>query len=437
MLKKEPTIHLLTSELLTDLGLSASDVIQNNQWVFEDKLKKLSSEALSKVLLDLPYVQVKYHILCATLISNVQKYDQEEQKKYVASILVYAELLEHLRLQSSQLELLSIQRTRTFCRNYLQKIGLDITAPNKAAGNLSINDPHEDFIRSKTAQADFWRLMTLRGRRVLAGSILLINNFEYYGRFMTPLDAFLRTLIFYQACLLVPRFLTNVFHLFKHWYSPTKNEQSLSALQRHQVHLNMNARWWEIAYDFGWIATGLLNTFVLTGPLAPLAIYAAIICPTYNLFLHTTRLLIEDDRLKNLINNYKKQLKTSSANSTELTATIEQLEQRRAYHANTLILRMSVCMTIVATGFFVVFGGFMPPILPFLAAVVSVLATIAGKVVPTHLPKQKEQVRELKLDDSPSPLLKNSVFAPHKQTQSQADLATLVGEESTKVLPSL
>ncbi len=435
MLEKEPKIHLLTKELLKDLGLSVDDVLHDNQWVFEDKLKKLSSKELSKVLLDLPCIQVKYHILCATLINNVKKYNQEEQKKYVASILVYADLLEHLHLQSSQLELLSIQRTRAFCRNYLQKIGLNITVPHKTASNPTINDPHEDFIRSKTTQADFWRLIVLRGRRVLAGSILLINNFEYYGRFMTPLDAFLRTLIFYQACLLVPRFLTNVFHLFKHWYSPTKNEQSLSALERHQVHLNMNARWWEIAYDFGWITAGLLNTFVLTGPLAPLAIYAAIICPTYNFFLHTTRLLIEDSHLKNLMGHYKKQLKTSPADALELAATIKQLEHRRAYHTNTLILRISVCMTIVATGFFVVFGGFMPPVLPFLAAVVSVLATVAGKVIPSYLPKQKEQIKDLQLDDSSSPLIKYSIFAHSKQIQSPMDLSTPVGPESTHYVP--
>jgi hypothetical protein len=425
MPKKGTSLHFLAEELLDSIGLSSKDVLQSNQWVFDDALKKSSSKQLSSALLDIPYLQVKYHVLCATLVKHANHYDQDKQKEHIESILVFAQVLEHLQLQSTQLELKSLQRTQAFCRNYLQKIGLDITQPNTQKKHKGITDPHEEIIRSQTTQADFWRLIVLRGRRVLFWSVPLINNFEYYGRFVTPLDAVLRTLVFYQACVLVPRFLTNLLHLFKHWWSPTKHEQSLSSLERHQVHLNMNARWWEITYDFGWITAGLINAFVLTGPLAAFAIYAAVALPSYNLLLHTIRLFIEDGRLKKLMNTYKKQLAESPSNKEELTAFLEQLEQRREYNQKALLLRICVCISIISTGFFVVFANSMPLILPFIAAIISVLATIAGKAIPPYLPKQKDQLKELELDDSPSPLLRNSLFL-HK-TASQKELDELVG----------
>ncbi|MDF1645373.1 MAG: hypothetical protein P1U61_00105 [Legionellaceae bacterium] len=420
--------HFLTDELLQNIGLSSEDTIKNNEWIFGQSLKNLSSKQLSTAILDTPYLQTKYHVLCATLVKNAKKYSQNQQKNHVISILIMAQLLEHIHLQSTQLELQSLQRTQAFCHNYLQKIGIEMPELKTKPKHQYIIAPYEEAIRSTTTQLDFWRLIILRGRRVLFWSIPLVNNTEYYGRFISPLEGFLRIVIFYQACLLVPRFITNLFHLLKHWWSPSENEQSLSALERHQAHLNMNARWWEIAYDFGWITLGLLNAFVLIGSWAPFAIYAAVVLPSYNLFLHTTRLFIEDGRLKKMEADYQSQLEKSPLKADEINTFLEQLKERRSYNQNLLLLRMSVCICIVSTGIFGIWT-LIPPIVPFIAAVLSVLVTIAGKLIPAYLPKQKDQLQALELDDSPSPLLRNTLFSNKKDdTQSEipAEANTLV-----------
>ena len=430
MPKNNVELHIAAEARLKSIGLSSKDVLQAKQWVFDETLKKIPAKQLSTAFLNHTALQIEYHVLCATLIKNANRYNQEQQKKHIASILFYAQLLEHIHLQSTQLELHSLQRTQAFCRDYLAKLKINVPPSKTLSHHKHVIDPYEETIRANTTQADFWRLIVLRGRRVLFWSIPLVNNFEYYGQYITALDGVLRTLVFYQACVLMPRFLTNLFHLFKHWWTPDENEKALSALERHQAHLNMNARWWEIVYDFGWITAGLVNAFVLTGPWAAFAVYAAVVLPSYNLFMHTTRLFIEDGRLKNLISAYKKQLTDTLPHKDELTDFIKQLEQRRAYNQNALLLRIAVCIAIVSTGFFVVFANSFPPIVPFITALISVLATIAGKTIPPHLPKQKDQIKTLEMDDSPSPLLRNTLFL--NKTESLEAFNGVIGSELIK-----
>ncbi|MCH9757309.1 MAG: hypothetical protein K0U37_08995 [Gammaproteobacteria bacterium] len=409
------SLHFLSEEILTDLGLSSSDIIDNNQWNFADRLKKLSSTQLSSAYTNHTLLKIKYQTLCAELIKNANHYDEEKQTSRIASILMFAQLLEHTQLHSTKAELHALQHTEAICRNYLQALGLTVPKYRPKQNPKDILDLNEDTIKTTTTQLDFWRLIILRGRRVLFWSIALINN-ESYSYYAAPLESLLRTLIFFQACLLVPRFMTNVLHLLKHAWSPNKNERDLSALERQQVHLNMNGRWWEIAYDFGWITAGLLNAFVLTGPLAPFAIYAAVVLPSYNLFLHSTRLFIEDNRFKELERIYKNKLLQPSSNQEELNAFLEQLNQRRRYNQNTLLLRVSVCVSIISTGVFAVWTV-SAPLIPFIAAIISVLATIAGKLIPAYLPKQQDKLQASDL--KPSPLLSHTLFS-NRHTSSQA-----------------
>ncbi len=412
MPKQDIQLHFLAKELLQTLGLSSTDALKDNQWVFGDALKKLPAKQLSSAILDFPYLQVKYHVLCATLIKNAQHYNQAQQKSLAASILLFSEVLERIHLQSTQLELHSLQRSQEFCRDFLTKTGLDVPKKAPELHHDTPIDAHEEAIRTNTQQADFWRLIVMRGRRMVLWSIPLINNFEYYGRFMTPLDNFLRTLLVYQALVLLPRFLTNLHHLFKHWWSPNENEQALSDLERHQAHLNMNARWWELAYDFGWIALGLLNAFVLTGPLATFAAYTIIIQPTYNLILHSLRLFIGDSRIQKMQEQYK--------DNGEMSDFLELLDEHRTYNQYLLSVKVFVSIFIVSTGAVLLFSNMMPASVLFTAALISVLATIAGKMVVPKLPKQQDQLKVLELDDSPSPLLRNTMFSNKKDDDAAA-----------------
>lgn len=54
------SLHFLSEEILTDLGLSSSDIIDNNQWNFADRLKKLSSTQLSSAYTNHTLLKIKY-----------------------------------------------------------------------------------------------------------------------------------------------------------------------------------------------------------------------------------------------------------------------------------------------------------------------------------------------------------------------------------------
>ncbi|MCH9757310.1 MAG: hypothetical protein K0U37_09000 [Gammaproteobacteria bacterium] len=413
------SLHFLTKEVLLDLALSPNDIMENEQWNFSDRLEKLPYKQLSSSYTNHTFLKIKYQALCAELIKNAKQYEEDKQTNHIISILMLTQLLEHMQLHGTDAELTALQHTEAICRNHLQKLGITVPKYRFKQKPKDILDINEDTIKATTTQLDFWRLIINRGRRALFWSIPLINNFDYYGRFAIPLNDFLRTVVLFQACVLIPRFITNILHLFKHAWSPNKNELCLSALERHQIRLNMNGRWSEIAYDFGWITNGLLNAFVLTGSLAPFAIYTSILSSSYNLFLHTTRLYVEDNRFKKLEDFYKRKRYQSTSDQEALKTFLEQLSQHRKYNKNALSLRVAVSIVVVSTGIFTTWIV-SAPLIPFIAAIFSVLATIAGKIIPAYLPKQQDKLKASDL--KPSSLLNHTLFSNrHPSSQALAE----------------
>jgi len=209
-------------------------------------------------------------------------------------------------------------------------------------------DCYGDMIRDLTQDLDFVRLMIARGRRMVLLSQALLEHVEVYGPWVRFLDSFIQGFILYQVCVLLPRFLANTCYMLGHMDAEWSRD--------------MTKRFWEMAYDFGWIANGILSFFVLIGPLAPCALYLTVATPAYHLLMHATRFLIDAYHGKNLENSYADLMP--------------------------LVIRMAVSLCVVSAAVIILLCS-ANPIVPFLAAAAAVLATIAGRVLPDYfVPKQ-------------------------------------------------
>ncbi|MDF1827218.1 MAG: hypothetical protein P1U39_02960 [Legionellaceae bacterium] len=193
-------------------------------------------------------------------------------------------------------------------------------------------------VRPMTQQADFWRLLFIRSRRMLLLSTKLVDSFEVYTAWVKYLDQFLRVLALYQACVLIPRFVINVFYVSRRLLGHASDD--------------MIVRCWEMAYDFGWIMNGVLAAFILVGPLAPWVVYLPVLTPSYQLCVHTTRFLLE---------NYYGQA----------------MDEK-------LAVRMGVSVCIITTGLVMLLGASNPAV-AFTAAVLAVAVTLLSKWLTKNL----------------------------------------------------
>ena len=233
--------------------------------------------------------------------------------------------------------------------------------------SLNALETHKSLIRETTKDLDFWRLLFIRSRRMLLLSARLLEQFEVYGQWIKFLDNFLRVLALYQACLLMPRFVLNVLYVSQHLRGPLPSD--------------MIARCWEMAYDFGWILNGVLAAFILVGPLAPLVIYLPVLTPSYQLCVHTTRFLIEYYRFKALEYNDKN---------------MDLLKQEASATLLPLVIKMGVSACVISMGMVMLIGS-TNPVIPFLAAVVTVAVTIAGRYCTKNVSKWPNALEDLHL----------------------------------------
>jgi len=238
------------------------------------------------------------------------------------------------------------------------------------------NYHYEDLVRQITQALDFWRLLFIRGRRMLRLSVAVFRQFEFYVQGVMFLDEFLKILALYQAYLLVPRFLVNLLYFCQHMGS--------------QPPPDMLIRCWEMAYDFGWIMNGVLGALVLVGPWAALAVYLPVVTPMYQLCVHTTRFLIEYQRVK----------------SPELQADVMTLIP--------VVIRMGVSICIISTAMVMLVGS-VNPVIPFLAATLAVLVTVAGKALANALPKS------VPASSSSSSYIDQTIFRCRKLVNTQEE----------------
>lgn len=245
--------------------------------------------------------------------------------------------------------------------------------------DLDVLEDYASTVRQSTQQLDFWRLLFVRSRRMLLLSTKLLEQFEIFCEWVRFLDKFLSVLALYQACVLIPRFMMNAFYVGRHIQEPTPHD--------------MLVRCWEMAYDFGWIMNGILAAFILTGALAPLVVYLPVLTPSYQLCVHATRFFIEYCRFQALGNKY---LNASDKKRHEIHAVLIALKQEASATLLPLVIRMGVSVCVISTAMVMLVGS-ANPVIPFLAAMLAVVATLAGKYLAQNMSKWPEALEHLNL----------------------------------------
>ncbi|WP_019215377.1 hypothetical protein [Legionella tunisiensis] len=222
--------------------------------------------------------------------------------------------------------------------------------------------------------------MAARTRRLLTTLIPLLKDFEFYGRYVATIDPYIAPILSHASWLFfAPRLTVNSIFLLKHvvphWWMNAK-EESLGARLRFQAQLQR--RWSELGNDSLWMTSGLLNCFVLTGPLAPIGMYLTLSIFLFDVLWARLRVHIEHKRLSGLQTIYDdmaRQMGEGTDEFLELKSYRKHLDQRIDFEerrlfvtlVNTHMLMFGMCFAFPALA--------VNPLVPFVGALIVLMTT--------------------------------------------------------------
>lgn len=377
--------------------------VADERWTFAESIEAADTNVLKPFIVGHTDLTIEHGILHADLIDNAHRYTKTERLERLKVALMQAELLEFIHrhyLQSAEKIISDLRnQQRTYIR-HLADLGVAMPDVNDDLDGINDTENGREWLRNVTKKDwDLGRLLLLRGRRTLMLSVAVVNNFELYGQWVLLLDSFLSYVAMYQALILLPRFLTNLWHVSSHLIAPDDKEKDLDTSDIWVAHMDMTERWWELAYDLGWITGGILNAFILTASLAPLAVYTGIALPSYNFTLHLTRLMLLNSRYQELSRPYRDEISEYDENNQrhkEIKAYLAQLDRKWECEQAALILRVCISACIVICMITSLSFIAINPLIPFLGALFSVLITIAGKLIGDYfIPKHDASLGSL------------------------------------------
>lgn len=226
-------------------------------------------------------------------------------------------------------------------------------------------------IRNKHVIGNWIRVFAVRGRRVLNGVRPFITDSNGYHQIIGSFEEVANPLFSYFSwAFYVPRLITNTGILLKHvlphpWMS--KEEENLAWGIR--LRAQIQRRWFELANDSVWLASGLLCCFLLIGPLVPAASYLVAALYAYDILLASLRAFIELRRLYQLRQEY--------ADSDVPIKLREELNLHIAYERRRLYINVgymtALTVAIVLTIPILALSG---PLFPLVGAALLVLVTL-------------------------------------------------------------
>ncbi len=171
-----------------------------------------------------------------------------------------------------------------------------------------------DQICQATADTNWPRLMLVRIKRLLDTLVPVVKNAESFRRMVYLIDAFFNPIFSYLAWMFyLPRLTTNTFNTMKNVIEHPfmNNFQRMLAWWRRLL-VQWQKLWFELCNDSIWMTVGLINCFVLTGALAPAAIYLTVFLYIFDVILAGIRAFIEINRFKKLSDDYEQMIVSES-----------------------------------------------------------------------------------------------------------------------------
>ncbi|KTD20963.1 Uncharacterised protein [Legionella lansingensis] len=424
---------------------------RESQWGFRDFLAKQKLDYFQPFVQKHAILTFEYSVFCTRLADRLIKSGtqsetrsiewEEEITEQVAAAMMMAELLAHIyrHYLSVPREVKRLLDEQSIYRSVLKKRGYHFD--ESCQDSMPSPGFFSQKVRSTHVILNWPRLFTVRIRRVLTTLILLpeAKKFDHFCRFIIFADRFVNPVLTHLSWLFfVPRFVTNVFLLLEHvipgsWLD--SYEKDLPWYIRVQAQLEQC--WFELGNDTAWLTGGLLNCFVLTGPLAPVGMYLTISLFLFDVLWAGLRAYIELGRIKGLeveyanLLSYMEQDGTSAADLAELQSLQEYLQQRMQFEHERLMLSV-VNTTVLFFGMCFALPLLTNPLFALIGAVL-VLATtciIYNKVQSLETKRPVNRIMELRQPQYALLLEKTGMFKENgikEGTTLEPTQGTIVG----------
>lgn len=386
-------------------------------WTFGDAIKKLGPDFYSRLLVMHPILNMEYSVLCSQIrhsFSFPEQITKEQIIEQLTAALMLAELLEELHFHYLIVprEVLRLRRHQELYRSLLMELGgYSFATKTKQVDQVEAGLSFSQSIRDYTAIANWFRLLLTRTKRLFNLLEVVGTGSQAYSHFVAILDYYTNPFFAYVAwCFFIPRFATSLFLLLKHtipgfWMD--KKEKSLEWQFRFEA--QMKRRWFELGNDAMWITIGLLNCFLLVGPLAPAAIYFTVAAFAFDIGNTGMRAYIELNRLFKLQEYYTDLYSKEESKENEKAIKNYQNHIIQRIQFEQLRLGLSVANAVVV---FIAMSLALPilftnPIIPFIGAVL----IMAVWMVSYTLTQALEQYRPNDMPEKPPNISKLGFFA--------------------------
>ncbi|STX39725.1 Uncharacterised protein [Legionella feeleii] len=279
-------------------------------WEFDKELAKQPATFFHPMITKHLELSVAYSVLCTRLLHDFSRpgVSKAELVEQLVAALMMAELLTPLYRDflGEWHEVSRLQNEKKVFRDLLATQNYSFGASDDKA--IVLSSWSGQRVRGATPNWNFPRLMFGRSRRLFTTLVPIIKDFELvrdylieskFGRKVAALDPYLGVVVSHASWLFfAPRLTVNSIVLLNFlvpsWWTATKDKRMglwlgfLGQLQQ---------RWFELGNDSLWMTSGLLNCFVLTGPLAPLGIYVTLSLFLFDVLWARLRARIEHNRL--------------------------------------------------------------------------------------------------------------------------------------------
>lgn len=279
-------------------------------WTFSDYLSDLSTTDYLSLIKSHMTLTIEYNVFCAQLAANFMRSNAtaDELTEQIIAALMMAELLAFIyhHYLAVPREVERLRRDQRFYRQLLLTQGLKFSEDLTTIEAVT-PDTFTQKIRLNTGHLNWLRLFTARIKRLMDSFVPVIKQFESYPNTVKKINVIATPFFSYLSWLFfLPRLTSNTSLTTKHlvpcsWWMGEK-ERELNWLFR--LTINLERRWAEYGNDIPWVIAGLLNCFVLTGPLMPIGVYLTVSLFAYDILVAALRAYIELSRLKEIRQSY-------------------------------------------------------------------------------------------------------------------------------------
>lgn len=320
---------------------------------FSECIKTLGPEFYREIIPSHLVLNLEYRLLGQKIRSALlseQPIKKERMRDQLLSALLLAELLEHVyeHYLTVPREVVRLRAQQKIYREVFNKINPIVPQNLEYEKVMPLDVSFSQYVREETAHINFYRLLFLRSKRVFDLIAFLNLGSNWYRYLICTLDKYTDPVLPHIAWVFfLPRLLVNLFLFLKH-IIPTpwmdEKEKSLGEFIRFQAQLLR--RWFELGNDLTMFTVGLINGFVLTGILAPVALYLSIATFGFDVFMSAGRTYIELNRLYELYKEYQN-MPIDAEHKEELTQQLKLIQSE----INFEMLRFG-SHTLTTTGIF-------------------------------------------------------------------------------------